>query len=92
MHYASTASTVKPACVECRIAWQTLPLRKRQHKLVTRSSAEKISGLVEVKLKRPLGIVLAEDTKAKRVFVEELAQGGNAEKSGRVAVGDIVTK
>ena len=92
MHHAFTTSAAKPASVECRIAWQTLPRKSRQAKLITRSSAGEFPGLVKVKLKRPLGIVLAEDTIAKRVFVEELAQGGNAEKSGRVAVGDIVAK
>ena len=41
-------------------------------------------------LRRPLGITLAEDQSKKRVFVEEIVQGGNAEKSGKVNVGDTL--
>lgn len=47
---------------------------------------------IQVTLRRPLGMTLAEDAERKKVFVEELVSGGNAESSGRVAVGDVVSK
>ena len=48
--------------------------------------------MVEVTLKRPLGMILAENEKENTVFVEEIAVGGNAEKSGQVSVGDVLSK
>lgn len=47
--------------------------------------------LTQVTLKRPLGLTLAEDDQ-KRVFVEALVQGGNAEASGKVKTGDLVSR
>lgn len=44
-----------------------------------------------VELRRPLGIILKEDSDG-NVFVETVAPKGNAARSGRVKVGDIVTK
>ncbi len=45
---------------------------------------------IRVKLRKPMGMVLAE--KASTVFVEEMTSGGNADKSGKVRVGDVVSK
>ncbi|KAI5071172.1 hypothetical protein GOP47_0013423 [Adiantum capillus-veneris] len=42
---------------------------------------------VKVELSKPLGIVLEED-KAGNIFVAEVFEGGNADKSGLVDVGD----
>ncbi len=41
-------------------------------------------------MKQPLGIVLAEDVANRRVVVEEILPGGNADKLGRIAVGDVL--
>jgi len=43
-------------------------------------------------LKRPLGMTLAENADRKEVFVESLVKGGNAEATGKVRVGDIISK
>ena len=48
--------------------------------------------MIQVTLRRPLGMVLAEDENDKTVFVEELTEGGNAEKSGKVAAGDVLSQ
>ena len=37
-------------------------------------------------------MTLAENASGETVFVESIVQGGNAEKSGKVAVGDIIAK
>lgn len=41
-------------------------------------------------IKKPLGIVLAENAKDQTVFVEEVVPGGNAEQTGKVQVGDVL--
>lgn len=41
-------------------------------------------------MKQPLGIVLAEDVANRRIVVEEILPGGNADKLGRIAVGDVL--
>ena len=56
----------------------------------TRSLHEE-EGYTQLTLKRPLGLTFAED-KEKRVFVEALVQGGNAEASGKIKEGDILSK
>lgn len=43
-----------------------------------------------VTLKKPLGLVLAE-RKGGGVFVEEIIEGGHADMSGEVRVGDIIS-
>ena len=43
-----------------------------------------------VRVRQPLGIVLAEDAKRNRVFVEEIVPGGNADAVGGIAVGDVL--
>ena len=45
---------------------------------------------IRVKLRKPMGMVLAE--KGSTVFVEEMTAGGNADKSGKVEVGDVISK
>ena len=40
----------------------------------------------------PQGLVLLEDKAKKAVVVEEIVEGGNADQSGQVQVGDILTK
>ena len=42
--------------------------------------------MIQVTLRRPLGMVLAEDENDKTVFVEELTEGGNADQSGKVSM------
>lgn len=44
-----------------------------------------------VTLRKPVGVVFAQN-KGGPVFVEELTPGGNADKSGVVQVGDVLTK
>ena len=46
---------------------------------------------VRVKLRKPMGMVLSEKND-NVVFVEEITAGGNADKSGKVEVGDIISK
>ncbi|CAL8462458.1 g1991 [Coccomyxa elongata] len=48
--------------------------------------------LIEVTLRKPMGLVLAEAKDRKAVVVEEIVKGGNAEQSGQVSVGDVVSK
>eukprot|EP00241_Pyramimonas_parkeae_P011588 CAMPEP_0114254810 /NCGR_PEP_ID=MMETSP0058-20121206/17203_1 /TAXON_ID=36894 /ORGANISM="Pyramimonas parkeae, CCMP726" /LENGTH=205 /DNA_ID=CAMNT_0001369105 /DNA_START=267 /DNA_END=884 /DNA_ORIENTATION=+ len=45
---------------------------------------------VIVTVRRPLGMVLAEQVGTGSVFVEELVTGGNAELSGEIQVGDVI--
>merc|ERR1740138_1051567 len=44
----------------------------------------------EVTLQKPLGVVLEQDAQ-KNVYVAEIDQGGSADLSGQVKVGDVVT-
>lgn len=46
---------------------------------------------IRVKLRKPMGMVLSEKND-NVVFVEEITTGGNADKSGKVEVGDIISK
>ena len=43
-------------------------------------------------IKKPLGLVLAENRSTKEVYVEEITPGGNADASGMVCVGDVISK
>ncbi|CAB9510480.1 expressed unknown protein [Seminavis robusta] len=45
-------------------------------------------GVYEVDLDRPLGIVFEEIEVGKGLYVQELVEGGNAERNGNVKVGD----
>jgi hypothetical protein len=45
-------------------------------------------GCYEVDLDKPLGIIFEELEIGKGLFVQELVEGGNAERSGKVKVGD----
>jgi hypothetical protein len=47
-------------------------------------------GVYEVSLQKPLGIVFEEIEVGKGVFVQELVEGGNAERSGKIQPGDIL--
>jgi len=56
-------------------------------------SAPRIKGAEYVlTLKRPLGMTLAENVEKKEVFVESLVEGGNAEATNKIRVGDIISK
>ncbi|KAK9842698.1 hypothetical protein WJX74_000829 [Apatococcus lobatus] len=46
---------------------------------------------IRVKLRKPMGMVLSEKSN-NVVFVEEISAGGNADKSGKVQVGDVISK
>ena len=64
----------------------------RQRSCLVRAEGSTSQGsLTQVTLKRPLGLTLAEDNQ-QRVFVEALLQGGNAEASGKIKTGDILSK
>ena len=56
----------------------------------TADTADTRQQFIRVKLRKPMGMILAE--KADTVFVEEMTSGGNADKSGKVKVGDVVSK
>lgn len=43
-------------------------------------------------IKKPLGLVLAEQKPSGEVVVEEIVKGGNADATGQVHVGDVVAK
>lgn len=45
---------------------------------------------VRVKLRKPMGMVLAEGSGT--VFVEEVISGGNADKSSKIEVGDVISR
>ena len=46
---------------------------------------------IRLTLRKPLGLVLAERPgPPAEVFIEEIAPGGNADKDGRLAVGDTL--
>lgn len=47
-------------------------------------------GLYEVDLDKPLGIVFEEIDIGKGLYVQDMVEGGNAERSGKVMVGDIL--
>jgi S1-C subfamily serine protease len=47
---------------------------------------------IQLTIKKPLGLVLAERVQTGDVFVEEVAPGGNAASTGQVRVGDVVSK
>ena len=49
------------------------------------------SGVYEVKLPKPLGIVFEEIEIGKGVFVQDLVEGGAAERQGIIKPGDILT-
>jgi C-terminal processing protease CtpA/Prc len=51
-----------------------------------------IVGKVALTEKCSQGLVLADSKDRKSVVVEEVVPGGNADKSGQVKVGDIVSK
>ncbi|CAK0751030.1 hypothetical protein CVIRNUC_002036 [Coccomyxa viridis] len=48
--------------------------------------------IVQVTLKKPMGLILADSKTSQNVFVEEVIPDGNAEKSGKVQVGDILSR
>lgn len=50
------------------------------------------SKCITLTIKKPLGLVLAENPTTKEVFVEEITPGGNADQTGDVKVNDVVTK
>ena len=47
---------------------------------------------LQVTIRKPLGLVLGEAERGGAVVVEEIVQGGNAEQTGAVQVGDIVSR
>lgn len=47
-------------------------------------------GVYEVSLDKPLGIIFEEIDAGKGLFVQDLVEGGNAERSGNVKIGDIL--
>ena len=49
-------------------------------------------GCLQVTIRKPLGLVLGEAERGGAVIVEEIVQGGNAEQTGAVHVGDIVSR
>lgn len=63
-----------------------------QNRLTCHATSEVYARITEVTLRRPLGMVLAENESDKSVFVEEIVEGGNAEKSGKVNIGDVLVK
>lgn len=48
--------------------------------------------LIQLTIKKPLGLVLSEKKPSGEVFIEEITKGGNAEATGKVQVGDVVAK
>lgn len=48
------------------------------------------TGLYEVKLKKPLGIIFEEIDAGKGLFVQELVEDGNAQREGTVKPGDVL--
>lgn len=44
-----------------------------------------------VRVKQPLGLVLAEDAANKRILVDEIVAGGHADDIGAIQVGDVLT-
>lgn len=48
-------------------------------------------GVYEVKLGKPLGIVFKEIEVGKGVFVQDLVEGGSADRQGIIKPGDILT-
>ena len=48
-------------------------------------------GVYEVKLGKPLGIVFEEIEVGKGVFVQDLVEGGSADRQGIIKPGDILT-
>ncbi|KAL4424063.1 hypothetical protein ABPG75_001364 [Micractinium tetrahymenae] len=83
---------------------QRPPLRAARRLGVVRGSADGVDGqtaaaspaapaaqTIRLTLRKPLGLVLAERTgPPAEVFIEEIAPGGNADKDGRLAVGDTL--
>jgi len=55
----------------------------------TVAAVKTVTEEVTVTINRPLGMALAEDRRG-AVFVEELVEGGNAEKAGTVEAGDVI--
>eukprot|EP00891_Asterochloris_glomerata_P005463 jgi/Astpho2/5463/e_gw1.00077.19.1_t len=47
---------------------------------------------LQVTIRKPLGLVLGEAERGGAVVVEEIVQGGNAEQTGVVQVGDVVSR
>ena len=47
---------------------------------------------LQVTIRKPLGLVLGEAERGGAVVVEEIVKGGNAEQTGAVQVGDIVSR
>ncbi len=47
---------------------------------------------IQVTLKKPVGLVLADNKTRTNVIVEEIVPGGNADKSGKVQAGDIISR
>ena len=47
-------------------------------------------GVYEISLQKPLGIVFEEIEAGNGVFVQELVEGGNAERSGKIQPGDVL--
>lgn len=88
----TTKRLVKNSTTLVQLHHTKTPFSRTLRRLSTRAEASQSLGrLTQVTLKRPLGLTLAEGND-KRVFVEALVQGGNAEASGKVQVGDILTK
>lgn len=47
---------------------------------------------VTLKLRKPVGVVFTQKPTGGPVYVDEVTPGGNADKSGAVKVGDVLTK
>lgn len=60
--------------------------------LPTPQPALKANPEYTVTIKKPLSIVLAEKQSTKEVYIEEITAGGNADATGLVKVGDVVSK
>ncbi|KAG2491231.1 hypothetical protein HYH03_010439 [Edaphochlamys debaryana] len=50
------------------------------------------AGLVRVTLRKPIGVVFEQSPSGGPVFVAEVTEGGAAAKSGRVVVGDVLSR
>lgn len=48
--------------------------------------------MIQITLKKPMGLVLADNKTRTSVIVEDVVPGGNADKSGKVQVGDIISR
>ncbi|KAG2445126.1 hypothetical protein HYH02_008992 [Chlamydomonas schloesseri] len=55
-------------------------------------SAAAAAALKRVTIRKPLGLVFEQAKEGGPIFVAEVTAGGNADKSGAVAVGDILSR